>query len=81
MCYISALISEIIGTFVLIMFIPNSFERDNYLGLILGLAFASIIIEISLAGRPISGCSLNPSRSFGPAFVKIMGKRNNDSIE
>ena len=81
MCYISALISEIIGTFVLIMFILASCERDNYLGPMLGLAFASVIIAMSTAGGPISGCSLNPARSFGPALVQVMGKGNNDPIE
>ena len=81
MCYISALISEIIGTFVLIMFILASCERDNYLGPMLGLAFASVIIALSTAGGPISGCSLNPARSFGPALVQIMAKGDNDPIE
>ena len=81
MCYISALISEIIGTFVLIMFILASCERDNYLGPMLGLAFASVIVALSTAGGPISGCSLNPARSFGPALVQVMGKGNNDPIE
>ena len=81
MCYISALISEIIGTFVLIIFILASCERDNYLGPMLGLAFASVIIALSTAGGPISGCSLNPARSFGPALVQVMGKGDNDPIE
>ena len=46
----------------------------------LGLAFASVIIALSKAGRPISGCSLNPAISFGPAPVQVMGKGNNDPI-
>lgn len=74
MCYISALISEIIGTFVLIMFILASCERDNYLGPMLGLAFASTLIALSVAGGNVSGCSLNPARSFGPALVQVMAK-------
>lgn len=71
-CYISALISEIIGTFVLIMFILASCERDNYLGPMLGLGFASTLIALSGAGGNVSGCSLNPARSFGPALVQVM---------
>ena len=74
MCYISALISEIIGTFVLIMFILASCERDNYLGPMLGLAFASTLIALSVAGGNVSGCSLNPARSFGPALVQVIAK-------
>ena len=80
MYYISALISEIIGTFVLIMFILASCERDNYLGPMLGLAFASVIIALSTAGGLISGCSLNPAISFGSALVQVMVKGNNDPI-
>ena len=45
-CYFSALISEIIGTFVLVIFILASCERDNYLGPMLGLAFASVLISL-----------------------------------
>ena len=74
MCYISALISEIIGTFVLDMFILASCERDNYLGPMLGLGFASTLIALSVAGGNVSGCSLNPARSFGPALVQVMAK-------
>ena len=73
-CYVSALISEIIGTFVLIMFILASCERDNYLGPMLGLGFASTLIALSGAGGNVSGCSLNPARSFGPALVQVMAK-------
>ena len=71
-CYISALISEIIGTFILIMFILASCERDNYLGPMLGLGFASTLIALNGAGGNVSGCSLNPARSFGPALVQVM---------
>ena len=80
-CYFSALISEIIGTFVLVMFILASCERDNYLGPMLGLAFASVLISLNVIGGNISSCSLNPARSFGPALVQIMAKGNNDPIE
>ena len=73
-CYVSALISEIIGTFVLIMFILASCERDNYLGPMLGLGFASTLMALNGAGGNVSGCSLNPARSFGPALVQVMAK-------
>lgn len=71
-CYFSALFSEIFGTFILIMFILASCERDNYLGPMLGLAFASTLISLIVIGGNISGCSLNPARSFGPALVQVM---------
>lgn len=80
-CYISALISEIIGTFVLIMFILASCERDNYLGPLLGLAFASTLVSLIVIGGNISGCSLNPARSFGPALVQVMAGGDKDPIK
>ena len=49
-CYVSALIFEILGTFVLIMFILASCERDNYLGPNLGLAFSATILALSGIG-------------------------------
>lgn len=70
--YISPFIFEILGTFLLIMFILASCERDNYLGPTLGFAFSTVLIALSGAGGGISGCSLNPARSFGPALLQIM---------
>ena len=80
-CYISALISEIIGTFILIMFILASCERDNYLGPLLGLAFASVLISLNVIGGNISGCSLNPARSLAPAVIQVMAGGNKDPIK
>ena len=69
--YISALLFEIFGTFVLIMFILASCERDNYLGPALGLAFSITLIALSGIGGNISSCSLNPARSIAPAFIMV----------
>ena len=69
--YVGALIMEIILTFILIMFILASCERDNYLGPSLGLAFALVLLACSLAGGAVSGCSMNPARSLGPAFMQL----------
>ena len=71
-CYISALICEIITTFVLIMFILASCEKDNYLGPVLGLGFSTTVLSMSVAGGNISGCSMNPARSLVPALIQVM---------
>ncbi len=71
-CYISALICEIIMTFVLIMLILASCEKDNYLGPILGLAFSTTVLSMSVVGGNISGCSMNPVRSLVPALIQVM---------
>ena len=80
-CYISPLISEIIGTFILIMFILASCERDNYLGPLLGLAFAATLVSLIVIGGNVSGCSLNPARSLGPALVQVMAGGDKDPIK
>ena len=80
-CYISAFIFEILGTFVLIMFILASCERDNYLGPNLGLAFSATILALSGIGGNVSGCSLNPARSIGPAFVQLFAGGDKDPIK
>ena len=79
--YVSALLFEIFGTFVLIMFILASCERDNYLGPTLGLAFSGTLIALSGIGGNISGCSLNPARSIAPAFIQLMAGGNKDPIK
>ena len=71
-CYISALICEIIMTFVLIMFILASCEKDNYLGPVLGLGFSTTVLSMSVVGGNISGCSMNPARSLVPALIQVM---------
>ena len=70
--YMSPFLFEIFGTFILIMFILASCERDNYLGPTLGFAFSITLVAISGIGGMVSGCSLNPARSFGPALLQVM---------
>ena len=69
--YMGALIMEIILTFILIMFILASCEKDNYLGASLGMAFSLVLLACSVAGGMVSGCSMNPARSLAPAFIQL----------
>ena len=71
-CYISAFLFEIFGTFILIMFILASCERDNYLGPALGFAFSITLIALNGIGGNTSSCSLNPARSLAPALIQLM---------
>ena len=79
--YVGALIMEIILTFILIMFILASCERDNYLGPSLGLAFALVLLACSVAGGAVSGASMNPARSLGPAFIQLFEGTNKNPIK
>ena len=80
-CYISALLFEIFGTFILLMFILASCERDNYLGPALGLAFSITLIALNGIGGNISSCSLNPARSFAPALIQVFASGDKDPIK
>ena len=80
-CYVSAFLFEIFGTMVLVLFILASCERDNYLGPVLGLAFSTVLIALSGIGGNVSGCSLNPARSFGPALMQVIAGGNKDPIK
>ena len=79
--YVGAFIMEIILTFILIMFILASCERDNYLGPSLGLAFALTLLACSIIGGGVSGCSMNPARSLAPAFMQLFNGENKNPIK
>ena len=79
--YFGALIMEIILTFILIMFILASCEKDNYLGPSLGLAFSLVLLGCSVAGGMVSGCSMNPARSLAPAFMQWFDGTNKNPIK
>lgn len=67
----SALLAEIIGTTVLTMAVLGSTDPDSS-----SITWASSGIGLALAGSiwalgAISGASLNPARSFGPALLSL----------
>ena len=80
-CYISAFISEIVGTFILILFVLASCEKDNYLGAVQGIGVSITLISLSVLGANISSFSLNPIRSLPPALVQVMAGGDNTPIK
>ncbi|MBS1634413.1 MAG: MIP family channel protein [Bacteroidetes bacterium] len=68
---ISALTSEIIFTalFLVVIFATTSAENTAFAGLVIGLC----LVLIHLVGIPVTGVSVNPARSIGPAIF-IGGK-------
>lgn len=63
----SAFIAEAVLTFIFLVVIhsvTSSTGNSTMAGLVIGLA----LVLIHLAGIPISGASVNPARSFGPAI-------------
>ena len=64
-----AVVMEIFLTFMLLTIIMVVVNNQGRLGYISGIAIGSTVCFGILVGGPISGGSMNPARSFGPAAV------------
>ncbi|KAL3687082.1 hypothetical protein R1sor_013391 [Riccia sorocarpa] len=65
---------EIVGTFILVYVVysatdPKRNARDSHVPVLAPLPIGLAVFVLNLAMIPITGCSLNPARSFGPAAV------------
>lgn len=66
---VQSLILEIIITFLLLFVVSGVATDSRAIGELAGLAIgATILLNVFVAG-PISGASMNPARSLGPALV------------
>jgi len=70
----SALLAEIIGTFVLVYTVfsatdPKRHARDSHIPVLAPLPIGFAVFVVHLATIPITGTSINPARSFGPAVM------------
>ncbi|KAK9935265.1 hypothetical protein M0R45_022375 [Rubus argutus] len=67
--YVQSLVIEIIASFLL-MFVISGVATDNRaIGELAGIAIGmTILIDVFIAG-PVSGGSMNPARSIGPAVI------------
>lgn len=60
---------EIILTFILMFVIINVATGSKEQGLMAGLAIGFTVLICALVGGPISGASMNPARTIGPAII------------
>lgn len=60
---------ELFLTFFLMLVIINVATGSKEKGMFAGLAIGSVILLEAMFAGPISGASMNPARSFGPALV------------
>ena len=60
---------EIVITFLLMFVIMSVTTQENDLSTVSGIAIGGMVALGILLGGPISGGSMNPIRSFGPALV------------
>jgi MIP family channel proteins len=66
---LQALGLEAILTFVLMAVIMTTTIKSKQFGSVAGLVIGGTVTLCTLVGGPISGGSMNPARSFGPALI------------
>jgi MIP family channel proteins len=66
--WFASFVLEIVFTFIL-MFAAICLKEDVGYKAFGGIAIGAVIIALGIIGTPVSGASMNPARSFGPAFV------------
>jgi aquaporin Z len=64
-----ALVLEIVLTFMLMLTIVSVSTGSREQGLTAGLVIGAVVALEALIGGPVSGASMNPARSLGPALV------------
>ena len=69
---VSAFLFELVATFLFVTVILGS-TSSNAPAAMAGLAIGLMLVVIHLVGIQITGVSVNPARSIGPAFVSTSG--------
>jgi aquaporin NIP len=64
-----ALVWEFVLTFILMFVITAVATDSRAVGQMAGLAIGGTVCLAALFGGPVTGASMNPARSFGPALV------------
>jgi aquaporin Z len=73
-CWCGALIAEIIFTFVFVLVVLGTTDAKKGAGNFAGLAIGLSLILVHIVCIPLTGTSVNPARSIGPAlFEAIFG--------
>ncbi|MFN4184998.1 MAG: aquaporin Z [Hyphomonas sp.] len=65
---VSALVFEIVATFLFLVVILGSTQKSAP-GMVAGLAIGLTLAVIHIVGIQVTGVSVNPARSFGPAVI------------
>lgn len=65
----AGLIAEIVLTFIFLLVIFGSTSTKNINGGFAGLAIGLSLVLIHIVGIPVTGVSVNPARSIGPALL------------
>ncbi|MFN3607712.1 MAG: aquaporin Z [Hyphomonas sp.] len=65
---VSALVFEIVATFLFLVVILGATQKSAP-GMVAGLAIGLTLAVIHIVGIQVTGVSVNPARSFGPAVI------------
>lgn len=60
---------EVIITFFLMLVIIHVSSGSKEVGMIAGLAIGVMVLIAAMIGGPVSGASMNPARTLGPAII------------
>ncbi len=66
---IQSFVLEVILTFILMLTIINVATGSKEQGLMAGVAIGGVVAFAAMLGGPVSGASMNPARSLGPALI------------
>lgn len=69
-CLVPALIAEIVFTFIFVYVVLRTTDAENGAGSFAGLAIGLTLVLIHIVCIPITGTSVNPARSIGPAIFE-----------
>ena len=69
---LSAFVAEVVFTFIFILTVLGSTDRDNKNPHFAGLAIGLTLVLVHIVCIPITGTSVNPARSIGPALFAGM---------
>lgn len=66
---VQSFVMEVLLTFILMLTIINVSDGSKEKGLMAGASIGGVVALDALFGGPVSGASMNPARSIGPALV------------
>ncbi len=67
---VQAFIAEVVFTFVFVLVVLGSTDEKKGAGSFAGLAIGLSLVLVHIVCIPITGTSVNPARSFGPALFQ-----------
>ncbi|MEG2064813.1 MAG: MIP family channel protein [Alistipes sp.] len=67
---LQAFVAEAIFTFIFVLVVLGSTDKERGAGNLAGLAIGLTLVLVHIVCIPITGTSVNPARSFGPALFQ-----------